>query len=573
MGKVYSYIRFSTPEQADGDSCQRQEENIRRYCETTGHVFDADLTIRDFGKSAYTKAHLDSGRLGVFLKAVEDGKVKRGSVLFVEDFDRLSRADLFTSMGILKDLLYAGITVYADKREYTQALVEKDESVLFAPILTFMRGHQESARKGVMLRAVWRHKRETGLPLTRQMPAWCKLDGNRIVADDAKAAVVRRIFRMGRTMGPKRIARIFNAERLPMMLYRKRKTAGWQPSYISKILTNPAVMGHFQPHITRGNKRVPEGELRDNYYPRVIAPAEFHSVRQKMRSRRHKGGRIGTTGRNLFTHLAYAGDKDAPMHFVSKGKDPSKGGQYLVSDTSIRNYGQAWWAWRYSHFEQAFIRWALGVDFSKLILPTKERLAVQAELRETDGALAAASAKLDRLLQLVEDDEDDFAELRQRIDRQRKEADQLRGRRNDLQGTLFVTAKGSVPLQSNQGELRAVLARLATPAGRNETRAVLKDFIYRLSLWPFGLGQWRRPKRSERNASLATLPCFEVQFQQTNMRQLVVVHPDDPTVLFWSEYYDETTNTNKVFKNNTKAILAMMFPETKRGAKPRRRKS
>jgi hypothetical protein len=318
---------------------------------------------------------------------------------------------------------------------------------------------------------------------------------------------------------------------------------------------------------------VPEGELRDNYYPKVIAPAEFHSVRQKMRSRRHKGGRIGVTGRNLFTHLAYAGDKDAPMHFVDKGRDTKKGGQYLVSDTSIRNYGQAWWAWPYPRFEQAFIRWALGVDFSKLILPTKERLAVQAELRETEGALAAASARLDRLLQLVEDGEGDFAELRQRIDRQRKAADQLRERRNELQGTLFVTAKGSAPLQSNQGELRAVLARLSTPTGREETRAVLKDFIYRLSLWPFGLGQWQRPKRSERHASLATLPCFEVQFQQTNMRQLVVVHPDDPAVLYWSEYYDETTNTNKVFKNNTKAILAMMFPKTKRGAKPRRRKS
>jgi hypothetical protein len=55
------------------------------------------------------------------------------------------------------------------------------------------------------------------------------------------------------------------------------------------------------------------------------------------------------------------------------------------------------------------------------------------------------------------------------------------------------------------------------------------------------------------------------------MRQIVVVHPKDPTILFWSEYFDETTNAAAVFTNNTKAILAMMFPKPKGRPKQRRK--
>jgi DNA invertase Pin-like site-specific DNA recombinase len=58
----------------------------------------------------------------LFLDAVADGHVEPGSILFVESFDRISRADLFTAMGVLGKLLEAGITVVAGDREYTHAI-------------------------------------------------------------------------------------------------------------------------------------------------------------------------------------------------------------------------------------------------------------------------------------------------------------------------------------------------------------------------------------------------------------------------------------------------------------------
>jgi hypothetical protein len=315
---------------------------------------------------------------------------------------------------------------------------------------------------------------------------------------------------------------------------------------------------------------VPEGPLREDYYPQAVTPAAYHSVRSLMKARANDRGRVGIVRRNLFTGLAYAGNKDAPMHFVNKGNDAAKGGQYLVSDTSVRNYGEAWWAWPYDHFERAFVHYVIGVDFSGVILPGPERKSLEDELQYQNGQLAAVEGKVSRLIELAEGG-GDIPQLKARIEALRKEAAQFKEAKRDLEARLYVAASGSVALQDTQKDLKRVLDRLQKPDGRDAVRTTLKRFIHRLSLWPFGLGQWKRPSREERTQGLACLPCFEVQFQQTDMRQIVVVHPKDPTILFWSEYFDETTNAAAVFTNNTKAILAMMFPKPKGRPKQRRK--
>ena len=169
MAKVYSYIRFSTLEQEKGDSYRRQLDDAQKYCAANNHVFDSNLTISDRGKSAFSKANLESGRLGMFLKAVQDGDVEPGSILFVESFDRISRADLFSAMGVLGQLLDAGITVVANDREYSKEAIEKNQFLLLEPIFVFIRANEESAQKAKRLREVWQEKRNEGEPLTRRM--------------------------------------------------------------------------------------------------------------------------------------------------------------------------------------------------------------------------------------------------------------------------------------------------------------------------------------------------------------------------------------------------------------------
>lgn len=46
---AYSYIRFSTPDQLEGDSQRRQLELSLNYCEKNGLKLDESTTIKDFG--------------------------------------------------------------------------------------------------------------------------------------------------------------------------------------------------------------------------------------------------------------------------------------------------------------------------------------------------------------------------------------------------------------------------------------------------------------------------------------------------------------------------------------------
>ncbi len=51
--KAYSYLRFSTPEQMQGDSFRRQTQLAQSYAERHGLVLDEQLAFEDLGMSAY----------------------------------------------------------------------------------------------------------------------------------------------------------------------------------------------------------------------------------------------------------------------------------------------------------------------------------------------------------------------------------------------------------------------------------------------------------------------------------------------------------------------------------------
>ena len=50
---VYSYIRFSSAEQANGHSMDRQMDYAKKYAETNNLLLDESLTMKDEGLSAY----------------------------------------------------------------------------------------------------------------------------------------------------------------------------------------------------------------------------------------------------------------------------------------------------------------------------------------------------------------------------------------------------------------------------------------------------------------------------------------------------------------------------------------
>ena len=109
---AYSYLRYSSPQQGDGDSVRRQTAAAAAWCKRHPNVrLDLDKRMEDRGYSASDGSHIEKGALGQFLAAVAAGDITPGSILIVENLDRLSREDPWDAIPMLCKLVNAGITV------------------------------------------------------------------------------------------------------------------------------------------------------------------------------------------------------------------------------------------------------------------------------------------------------------------------------------------------------------------------------------------------------------------------------------------------------------------------------
>lgn len=125
---------------------------------------DESLSLRDEGLSAYHQRHIKSGALGVFLAAVEQGRIPPGSVLVVEGLDRLSRAEPIQAQAQLAQIVNAGITVVtaSDGKAYSREHLKANPMDLVYSPLVMIRAHEESDTKS---------KRVTA-SIRRQCQAW-----------------------------------------------------------------------------------------------------------------------------------------------------------------------------------------------------------------------------------------------------------------------------------------------------------------------------------------------------------------------------------------------------------------
>ena len=180
---AYSYLLFSTPEQQNGDSFRRQSSMAASYAGRHGLELDEELTFHDLGRSAFRGQNLaEAGRLADFLEAVHSGLVARGSVLLVEQLDRISRQSARKALRALESIVDAGVAVVTlnDERAYTATSLDEDPMDLLVAILTFMRANEESATKARRVKAAWEAKRQAASTtlLTKRAPSWLKISAD-----------------------------------------------------------------------------------------------------------------------------------------------------------------------------------------------------------------------------------------------------------------------------------------------------------------------------------------------------------------------------------------------------------
>src|SRR5882724_2108868 len=104
---AYSYIRFSTPDQALGDSERRQLERAKAYATANGLKLSEKTCFADRGRSAFHGKHRSKkGELKALLEAI-----KPGDTLLIEDSDRWSREDPLDALTALREHVRKGLEV------------------------------------------------------------------------------------------------------------------------------------------------------------------------------------------------------------------------------------------------------------------------------------------------------------------------------------------------------------------------------------------------------------------------------------------------------------------------------
>jgi DNA invertase Pin-like site-specific DNA recombinase len=340
--RAYSYTRFSTPEQAAGDSARRQIELAERYAQRHGLLLDEALRLSDAGVSGFRGANVRKGALGQFLRAVDDGDVPQGSYLLVESLDRVSRQNPWDALPVFQQIINAGVVVVTlfDDKVYEVAEMRRNPLKILESLFVMVRANEESETKSRRGKATWvaKRRRAVELPLTARLPHWLRLEEGtggeprKIVLIPERATIVHRIVHLFLDgMGQHRIAETLNREGVPVFGH----GAMWHRSYISKVLASPALVGTLVPRevVYEDGRRLRKAlQAVEGYYPPVVTAEEWDSIKVMLATgqpiQRERTGRPQV--QNILAGLAGCPLCGSAMTRVFKGSGPKGGNPKLV---------------------------------------------------------------------------------------------------------------------------------------------------------------------------------------------------------------------------------------------------
>lgn len=511
MKVAISYIRWSDPAQAAGNSERRQVEAAERWAAAHGYTLDRTLTEK--GRSAFEGKHLGAGsKLGNFLALVRAGVIPPGSALIIENLDRLSRMPIDDSIALLREIVRAGVdivTLFPEQVFTKESLNEMHTWIRLAG--QFEIAHAESAKKSMRSKDNWEEKRrkianrETVTPIC---PFWLTphygVEGNydpvvgrvrdrkllkevTFEADPEEVAKVRLVFDLAEQgNGCSRIKKILHARGIKFAA-----ADVMTDTTIHRLLRNRQVLGEYQPcyRVDAHGRREPAGEPVPNYFPAVITPAQFARVQAGL-ARRKKvgGGRLGPRGpSNLFSGLLFDARDGAPLYLSTHGKAAVK---YLVNAHAAAGKPGAapLILYRYAGFETALLKACREIKPESLAPknPQAEEVAnLEARLQDLQAKKGRAQKRYDEAKD--EAAEEVAVEQLTRITRSIKETE------TDLDKAR---AAVSTQPQAQMAELQSLLKILESPEATPETRvmarALINSLVTKIMVYIQRNGRYRR---------------------------------------------------------------------------------
>lgn len=493
--KVYSYLRFSDPRQSQGNSADRQLQYAQSWALEKGLVLDDLLSLRDEGLSAYHQHHVKQGALGVFLQAVEGGRIIDGSVLVVEGLDRLSRAEPIQAQAQLAQIINAGITVVtaSDGREYNRAGLKAQPMDLVYSLLVMIRAHEESDTKSKRVKAAIRRQCEgwnagtyRGLIRNGKDPQWLRLspEGWELIPDRV-AAVKRALELYSQGLGAGRAANVMHDEGFKLTEW------GISGLQIYRMIKQPAL---------RGVKRlILDGEdyELEEYYPRVLSDTEWAELQHlaSQRFRRRGAGEIPgiITGVGL-AYCGYCGTAVVAQNIMNRRRADGTiaDGHRRLHCTSYSKNGGCSYGGSCSvvPVERAVLSFCSDqINLARLLQAGDEGQTVQKRLVAARAAVTKTSNQLSKITDALLADESGAAPLAfvrkaRELEQQQAVAEQTV---TQLEHEAAATAGAVRPAQAERWAELAALVKEGDYSAREQVRQLVMDTFNRIVIFMRGM--------------------------------------------------------------------------------------
>lgn len=396
---AYIYIRFSTPKQEHGSSYERQLQDCRAYIERMG--WNEVEVISDLGRSAWKGVHLKSGNLGKFAERIFSGDIPAGSVLVVEELDRLSRQEARVAQRWIEDVCDTGISIASAQggRVYNRENLTSNLLAIFEILMKAQAAHEYVERLARRVKASYDERlkaaRIDNTAIHGIAPAWLEKVGQRpnIVWKPIpeRVKLIREMFDMTNAgQAPWAIARAFNERGEPSFTGIR-----WERTSIVKILRNRAIEGDFV--VGEGKTQVPTGEVLIGYYP-AIMPLDIVKQARAMLDRRRRGsGRNSGAVNNLFgqkIRCAQCGGRMMQSGYQSR---------YLVCYEAMRgNVCTHRTSYHYRPFEKAALDQILHLALDETFFrQAKKSNNLGLEIAATEKAIGDKKAEAERLVDIL----------------------------------------------------------------------------------------------------------------------------------------------------------------------------
>lgn len=486
MTKAYSYARFSSRAQAEGDSLRRQLAAAYAFAEE--HGLELDLSLQDKGVSAFNGANRTKGALKSFLDRVENGDVEQGSFLLIDSMDRLSRETVTEATYQLLGIALAGVNVVTlnDGRVFDRDASMAD--MMFA-LMEIDRSHKESLEKGRKVAEAHaeskRRAREEGRVWHRSGPTWLRFDedAKRFEHIPEKVAVVRRVFDLIEGgLGTTAIAVRFNDEGVPTP---RNGAGGWHHSAVLEIAKNRAVIGEYQPKLAKGgnraSRRPADGDPIPGYYGEPVIPVDqFHRVQAILKGRAPRRGRGANTKEftNILIGLCRCNGCGGTvgMHTAAR-HDRWARSSVLRCVNSTRGRCLSKRRFKYEPIERAVIRYV-----SELTLPNENKsTGIVSEIATARAERDDIAAKVENLLQVLEGGDAGI------LTRYRERVAELEAKDAEIRvlGDTLKQAAAARPLRSRQEAVQALYERMQSAEGEElySLRAALAAALRGIVWW------------------------------------------------------------------------------------------